>query len=504
MDASSIKEARQSIEETSYGVSQSNFVFDDGDNSTLASLLASPLMSKEATRNEKEIISVERTFMSKHKVESIEINESSCGVAEGNLLTSRFAEPESNDIEDFWKQRESIDDYSENSTLADILASPLKPKEQTTHAVEDISNNVDMITRSQLKVESTANIAEKIMGSQSDTSKEVMLSDVIVDEGDERSPTSPLASPPMTFPIFNRENAFTSPAPSDEWRSTLSENERALSIKKHTPRKSSIPRVQTNSPCRSRSPYRGNRQSFIPSVTSSSNRKVSKLPIPKTHSSSTPTRIRIGSPPMVPGSAKRPVSAPRPYSANRPRSAKGPGSATRPVSRQKKRIIRDDISVTPSSLPFDEKPMSPCGSVGSQRSYGSYLSDPEMIYEARKTAQGRAVDFIIEENKQPGMQACKNRRWNPNLFKKKRACDRCLFLASDKEKRLFAKNGRHPVITMTTGGCTKRCQEFRGFRQFEDGSSLCRICFNATHRPKEGLLKDDTCRSLQYDVKGYM
>ena len=155
------------------------------------------------------------------------------------------------------------------------------------------------------------------------------------------------------------------------------------------------------------------------------------------------------------------------------------------------------MSLTPTSLPFDEAPNSPGGSVISNR---SHLSDPEMIYEARKTAQGRAVEFITERNRLPEKQACSNKRWNPNLFKKKRACDRCLFLASDKERRLFAKNGRHPVITMTTGGCTTSCQEFRALRQFEDGSRLCRICFNATHHPKEGFLKDDTCRSLQYDV----
>ena len=57
---------------------------------------------------------------------------------------------------------------------------------------------------------------------------------------------------------------------------------------------------------------------------------------------------------------------------------------------------------------------------------------------------------------------------------------------SPEELAMFKANGRHNVITLTSGGCTKDCTMFHvddnDDNDYEEGVSLCRICFHAVHR----------------------
>ncbi len=161
------------------------------------------------------------------------------------------------------------------------------------------------------------------------------------------------------------------------------------------------------------------------------------------------------------------------------------------ASVQSHRSIRTPLTITPNSLPWDEKDlrrraMSPAGSVSSTN---SHLSDPELIKESHKTAHKRVVAVRTAEKKKKST-VC-NRKWDTTLFEKKKGCIRCLVLASKKERNQYFSEGRHPRIAMTTGGCVKCCLPSSEFLrahpelELEDEDEdirLCRICFNAVHR----------------------
>lgn len=141
---------------------------------------------------------------------------------------------------------------------------------------------------------------------------------------------------------------------------------------------------------------------------------------------------------------------------------------------------RSPMSVTPNSLPWDEKErklrsqQSPSGSIISTTSESG-----------RKAAHRR----VVAVRSSAGKKACK-RNWNPTAFPKRRGCVRCLGLASTKERKQYYKEGRHPRIAMTRGGCYKGCDVSNAFllanpdvkHDDEEFARLCRICFNALHR----------------------
>lgn len=148
------------------------------------------------------------------------------------------------------------------------------------------------------------------------------------------------------------------------------------------------------------------------------------------------------------------------------------------------------MSVTPNSLPWDEKEvvrnlrrqLSPTGSVSSA---STTWSSTEHIKESRKAAHKRVVAARSGGEK----KSC-DRKWDPTLFKKKRGCVRCLALASKKERQQYFNTGRHSRIAMTGGGCHRGCNRSKEFNlanpdvrnDNEEGTRLCRICFNAVHR----------------------
>ena len=138
------------------------------------------------------------------------------------------------------------------------------------------------------------------------------------------------------------------------------------------------------------------------------------------------------------------------------------------------------MSVTPNSLPWDEKErklrrhQSPGGSVASTTSSSG-----------RKAAHQR----VIAVRQSAAKKACK-RNWDSNFFPKRRGCVRCLALASKKEREQYYREGRHPRIAMTRGGCHKECDVSREFLLAnpdvkypdEEVARLCRICYNAIQR----------------------
>jgi len=244
--------------------------------------------------------------------------------------------------------------------------------------------------------------------------------------------------------------------------------------------KSSIPRVSSPSP----SPYKSSkRNSSIrgSSITPSTHRNEFRSPL--SHSSNT---------------FKSPASESRMHQY---KIETGPLLISA-RDRTPGEVSLDTESTTPMSLPFDEprppsqRKASParCASpVGSVNSMLGSVNSPHSastltVRERKKSTQDRISQY-------KSLKGCSN-RWNPTLYCFKKPCSRCYSLASDKEKEKFEANGHHTVITLTSGGCTKLCSKFI-CKDDEEGVVLCRICFNAVHRPAK-FLKEETCRSLEY------
>eukprot|EP00555_Chaetoceros_dichaeta_P005659 CAMPEP_0198258712 /NCGR_PEP_ID=MMETSP1447-20131203/8050_1 /TAXON_ID=420782 /ORGANISM="Chaetoceros dichaeta, Strain CCMP1751" /LENGTH=1154 /DNA_ID=CAMNT_0043945883 /DNA_START=29 /DNA_END=3496 /DNA_ORIENTATION=- len=151
----------------------------------------------------------------------------------------------------------------------------------------------------------------------------------------------------------------------------------------------------------------------------------------------------------------------------------------------------DTESATRLSIPFDETqrkiPPARCASpVGSMIS--AFSASSLLVRDRAKSTQNRFTRY-------KSSKGCSN-RWNPTLYRAKKPCSRCYSLASYKEIQKFEANGHHTVISLTSGGCTKLCTKFVTKDNDED-VVLCRICFNAVHRPSAYLV-EESCRSLQY------
>ena len=150
------------------------------------------------------------------------------------------------------------------------------------------------------------------------------------------------------------------------------------------------------------------------------------------------------------------------------------------------------LSITPNSLPWDEKELrrerktSPTGSISSANSNWSNADHKEeSMKKSRRVAHNRAAAVRSCEKK-----TC-SRKWNPTLFQKKKGCIRCIVLSSKKERQQYLKEGRHARIPATRGGCHFSCDRSKQLlldhpdvqhMMEEDCPRLCRICFNALHR----------------------
>lgn len=97
-----------------------------------------------------------------------------------------------------------------------------------------------------------------------------------------------------------------------------------------------------------------------------------------------------------------------------------------------------------------------------------------------------------------GIPIC-TENWDPYVYATKLGCERCLSIASERERELYFQNGRHQRISRTSGGCTRACERYKGLRFYGEDVPpvLCRICFNATHMKVRR--KDDTSRRLSRD-----
>lgn len=222
-------------------------------------------------------------------------------------------------------------------------------------------------------------------------------------------PTPSNSAPRKDLRLFDETNM------NEETRTPSKAN---LSFDSHD---SSIPRIPISSPLRSRSPYRGERHSKIPTPSNTQFRHGLKLPSPASSiknvkvSATTPSSQSIG--------------------------VKTTTSASSAMS--------NFSEITLNSLPFDEAPV-----------------------EKGKTRKNR----VSNRNSQ-----CSG-NWEPYLFLDKRGCERCLSLATEAERDAFFQKGKHACVTSTCGGCHRLCNKYSGPRFYDDDAvHLCRLCFHATH-----------------------
>jgi hypothetical protein len=217
-----------------------------------------------------------------------------------------------------------------------------------------------------------------------------------------------------------------------------------------------IPRVPQYSPIKCRSPYTGNRKSAI------------QPPSPARSFPRTPLdTVGLVSDHTTSNTFDR--QTPRDQSTKLTEAMLSSGSSS----------SRGDLSVTPQSLPWDEKEGS--RNIRSQRNSfpGSATSSVSTPKSSRKSAS-----------------LCAS-KWDPYVHAEKKGCERCLTLCSSEEREKFLEFGRHQRVTKTSGGCTKDCSLYAGERFYDsDAIVLCRICFHAVHRRSNIKTKDPTVRTL--------
>ena len=184
---------------------------------------------------------------------------------------------------------------------------------------------------------------------------------------------------------------------------------------------SSIPRISVNSPMRSRSPYRGDRPSKIPTPSKTPHSNGLKLPSP----ASSMRNIK--------SSIETPAS-----------QSIGVNTTTSASS-----AMSNFSEITVDSLPFDEAPA-----------------------QKEKTRKNRV------SNRKSNCSG----KWEPYLFFEKHGCERCLSLATVSERDAFFYYGKHDRVTNTCGGCHRLCNKYSGPRFYDDDAvHMCRLCFHATH-----------------------
>jgi hypothetical protein len=95
---------------------------------------------------------------------------------------------------------------------------------------------------------------------------------------------------------------------------------------------------------------------------------------------------------------------------------------------------------------------------------------------ANPKTEGMTLDAAVNS------EICDN-AFIPTLFKKRAACQVCVFRLTDDERKKAEKNGRHLRVIMTCGGCIN-CKAFPS-QQGEDPVRVCRQCFFDTHKLKQ-------------------
>lgn len=216
---------------------------------------------------------------------------------------------------------------------------------------------------------------------------------------------------------------------------------------------SQIPRVPQYSPIKCRSPYTGNRKSLIQPPS--------------------PARAHLHSNPEL---LMEETSGPS-FERKTPCYRSSKLSEVTPSAFSVS--SHGDQSVTPQSLPWDEKE-------------GSKYTRSQK----KKVLPGSATSVGTPKSSTKRSNYCSS-QWDPYLHMEKNGCERCLTLCSDVERDMFFEFGRHQRVTRTSGGCTKNCTRYAGERFYDcDAVVLCRICFHAVHRRSQANVKDPTVRSL--------
>jgi hypothetical protein len=217
-----------------------------------------------------------------------------------------------------------------------------------------------------------------------------------------------------------------------------------------------IPRVPQYSPIRCRSPYTGNRKSVI------------QPPSPARSFPRTPLDT-VGHVSEHATSATLDKKTPSDQNTKFPEVIFSAGSTS----------SRGDFSVTPQSLPWDEK------------------EGMRYAPSQQNNFPGSAASSVGTPKSSSKLKSHCASKWDPYLHMEKKGCERCLTLCSSEERDKFFELGRHQRVTKTSGGCTKNCSLYGGEKFYDsDAVVLCRICFHAVHRRSHIKTKDPTVRSL--------
>lgn len=116
--------------------------------------------------------------------------------------------------------------------------------------------------------------------------------------------------------------------------------------------------------------------------------------------------------------------------------------------------------------------------ISSNRSSSSFRSGSSF----RSTISLRSDSSYVTSSQPDDPDKCTD-KWKSTVHGFKDACDRCLDLASGREKREFYAKGHHPRIMLTRGGCAMECKLYES-RDESRPVRLCRKCFDDTHRIK--------------------
>ena len=250
-------------------------------------------------------------------------------------------------------------------------------------------------------------------------------------------------------------------------------------------RESSIPRISLNSPLKSNSPYKGDKPTKIPTPSKSASRKDLRLfaDTNMNEETRTPSKANLSFDSQDSSIPRIPISSPlrsrSPYRGERHSKIPTPSNT---VFRHGLKLPSPASSIknvkvstaTPSSQSIGVKTTTSASSAMSNFSEFTVNSLPfdEAPVEKGKTRKNR----VSNRNSQ-----CSG-NWEPYLFLEKRGCERCLSLATAVERDAFFQKGKHACVTSTCGGCHRLCNKYSGPRFYDDDAvHLCRLCFHATH-----------------------
>ena len=102
------------------------------------------------------------------------------------------------------------------------------------------------------------------------------------------------------------------------------------------------------------------------------------------------------------------------------------------------------------------------------------------IYEIELSIDVSCWESNLRDHKRKIAVSC-DKKWDPNMHRRRRGCERCILFSSERDIQKFNKLGHSPSIMLTRGGCHRECVYFKR-KKTEVCVRLCQKCFHDTHR----------------------